>query len=576
MYKNPNDESSGTTDEDQEKAEILSKFYSSVFTNEPIGHIPQLQPRTILHIMKELVITEEEIEKKLKKLKSNKSPGIDEFNPTFLKNAASSILKPLQIIFNKSLQDGCLPLDWKKARISAIYKNKGDKKMAGNYRPVSLTSIICKLLESIIKDHIINFMKENSLFSKKQYGFLSGRSTTLQLLAVMDAWTEALDHGYDVDVVYMDYLKAFDTVPHLRLLNKIKAYKVHPQIQNWIHNFLSNRSQQVCVRDKASKWEAVTSGIPQGSVLGPLLFVLFINDLPETVMSDVYLFADDTKIFRKIKSEEDREGLQRDLKTLEEWSNTWLLRFHPDKCKHMHIGSKNIGDKTYRLLGHNLEAIDEEKDLGIIIDSKLDFDTHICEKVKKANQMFGLLRRTFEHMDSEVFLPLYKTMVRTHLEYGNAVWHPNKIKHIEQLENVQRRATKQLPGMSNLSYPERLKKLELPTLSYRRLRGDLIETYKIMNGVYDQEPASFLTPWTEATDVDGLRGHSKKLFLQRANSCLRQNNFSIRTVKIWNSLPEEIVSASSTDSFKNRLDTYMQDQDIVYDDFKAEVQLAQR
>ncbi len=158
-----------------------------------------------------------------------------------------------------------------------------------------------------------------------------------------------------------------------------------------------------------------------------------------------------------------------------------------------------------------------------------------------------------------------------HLEFSNAVWHPNKVKHIEQIEAVQRRATKQLPGMKDLSYPERLKKLNLPTLSYRRLRGDLIETYKILSGKYDQDTASFLTPWDEATSSDGLRGHSKKLFLQRSNSTLRQKSFSIRIVQFWNSLPKEIVSASSVSSFKNQLDDYLKDHDLLFNNFKADI-----
>ncbi len=203
-----------------------------------------------------------------------------------------------------------------------------------------------------------------------------------------------------------------------------------------------------------SQWSDVTSGIPQGSVLGPLLFLIFINDLPDSVTSEVFLFADNTKIFRKIKGEEDQQGLQQDLTTLEDWSNKWLLQFHPGKCKHMHIGKKNSSSNTYSLHDQQLECIKEEKYIGVCIGYELNFEKYISEKVKKANQMFGLFRRTFEHMDAEVFIPLYKSPIRMHLEFSNAVWHPNKVKHIEQIESVQRRATKQLPDMKDLSYPE--------------------------------------------------------------------------------------------------------------------------
>ena len=490
----------------------------------------------------------------------------------FLKKTAKAMCKPLEIIFNKSLQTGTIPDDWKIGRITAIYKNKGSKKMAGNYRPVSLTCIICKVLESIIRNHIMDFMKINKLLTDTQFGFLPGRSSSLQLLKVLDIWTKALDEGYDIDIVYMDYMKAFDSVPHRRLLSKLHSYKFSDQMCGWIQDFLYNRKQLVTVNGENSAWCPVISGIPQGSVLGPLLFVIFINDLPNNVSSNVFLYADDTKIFNTIKSDDDVQILQKDLDNLEEWSNVWLLKFHPEKCKHMRIGRKSDSTATYTLQGHNLETTHEEKDIGVKIDDNLEFEQHVYEKVQKANQMFGLLRRTFEHLDDTMFIPLYKSLVRTHLDFSSSVWKPTKMKHIEILEAVQRRATKQLPGYGNLSYPERLRKLKLPTLSYRRLRGDLIETYKILSGRdYDRDVANFLP--VNQPPTTNLRGHSKKLFLQRAESKLRKNSFSIRIVKIWNSLPEEIVNAPSVNSFKNRIDEFLQHQDIYYDDFKATVSI---
>jgi hypothetical protein len=210
-------------------------------------------------------------------------------------------------------------------------------------------------------------MKRNNFFTRKEYGFISGRSTALQLLEVLDKWTGALDLGYSIDCVYMDYQKAYDAVPHKRLHNKLTSYGIHEQLIAWIDNFLSNRVQQVGVNGERSAWHNVTSGIPQGSVLVPLLFVIFINDLPETVNSDAYLFADDTKIFKIIKSSDDSTILQEDLTKLEEWSDTWLLRFHPDKCKNMHIGKKN-DDNSYSLHRKLLEKVIEEKDIGVVID----------------------------------------------------------------------------------------------------------------------------------------------------------------------------------------------------------------
>ncbi len=367
--------------------------------------------------------------------------------------------------------------------------------------------------------------------------------------------------------------KAFDVVPHKRLISKLRSYQFNPQIISWIENFLSNRSQQVIINNSKSSWMNVTSGIPQGSVLGPLLFVIFINDLPESVKSDVFLFADDTKIFKTIESVDDQASLQADRDKLNQWSDKWLMKFHPAKCKHMHIGKPIDDSLTYKLSSTKLDTILQEKDIGVTIDHELEFDNHISGKAKKATQMFAMLRRSFHHLNNETFIPLYKSLVRVHLDFASAVWAPYKVKHIEKLESAQHRITKQLPGMSELSYPERLHRLGLPTLSYRRLRGDLIEVFKITNELYDPDCTSCLKMWKDSTNTGQLRGHSKKLFLQRSRLAVRENAFSLRVVPIWDKLPEDVVSAPDINAFKNKLDIFMSNQDIMFDDFRANVNL---
>ena len=258
------------------------------------------------------------------------------------------------------------------------YLKKGVKPQPLNYRPVSLTSVVCKIMESIIRDNIITHMKENNLFSDQQFGFIMGRSTTLQLLHVLDIWTEILDQGGTLDVIYCDFMKAFDKVPHRRLVHKIEKYGITGNILGWTKAFLSGRTQCVVLNDVKSKIARVTSGIPQGSVLGPILFVIYINDMPEVVDKDsiVYLFADDTKVFRHIQSQEDTIQLQSDINNLLQWSEKWLLKFHPDKCVSMKVSNKRSfpPQNQYSMGQAPLQASECEKDIGIYIDNKLQFD----------------------------------------------------------------------------------------------------------------------------------------------------------------------------------------------------------
>ena len=267
------------------------------------------------------------------------------------------------------------------------------------------------------------------------------------------------------------------------------------------------------------------------------------------------MFADDTKLSRRIQDMSSCEALQADLDKVQEWSKTWLLKFHPVKCKVLSIGkSRNDIVRHYKMEGDHgdvqLDNVEFEKDIGVTIDNKLSFEQHISEKVNSANSLMGVIRRTYEHLDEENFCLLFKAFVRPHIEYANSVWAPYKIKHIETIENVQRRATKQIPSLRHLSYEERLRKLNLPSLVYRRLRGDMIELYKIMSGVYDTSVSTFLTEQVNSI----TRGHSKKLFLQFARLNVRKNWFGKRNVIIWNNLPELVVNSPSVKVFEKRLD----------------------
>ena len=557
---------------DTDKAKVFLDYFSSVFTTESDqNNLPFFEKRNYETVINDINITEEQIVKKLKKLKVNKSPGPDSVHPRIINELAETLSVPLVIIYNTSIRTKTLPMDWKHANVSVIFK-KGSKTTPKNYRPVSLTSILCKTLESIVRDSIIEHMEMNNLFSKKQFGFITGRSTVLQLLHVLNIWIEILDQGGDLEVVYCDFMKAFDKVPHRRLIHKIEKYGITGNVLGWIESFLSDRTHCVVINNTKSHCAAVTSGIPQGSVLGPILFVIYINDLPEVVNKNsyVYLFADDTKVFRKINSEDDRRILQNDIDRMVEWSDTWLLTFHPDKCKVMRLGKKANKEQVeqYKMGTQELNFSDMEKDLGVHIDSNLSFESHINTAVNKANRTIAIVRKTFDYMDDTTFNLIFKGLVRPILEYAAPVWSPNTIKCKELLENVQRRATKMIPGFSDLSYPDRLRKLKLPTLAYRRIRGDMIQAYKVMNGFYDPN-----LPTLVLSKNDQLRGHEQKLYIKNSKKELMRFSFNNRTVRIWNYLPDDIVKSKDIISFEKALDHYWQDQDVLYNDFKAKIKI---
>ena len=286
------------TENDFEKAETLNSFFASVFTREDKTNVPNMQSseRSDGKALPDIIITPLAVQNKLKNLNPNKSQGPDRVPARVLKELGVELSKPLCYLFNLSIEIGIVPNDWRKAEVTSIFK-KGCRSDPGNYRPVSLTCITCKVLESIIRDSIVSYFNENNLFSEFQYGFRSRRSCASQLLVVLEQFSKWLDDGLSFDVIYLDFSKAFDSVPHERLLQKLLSYGVIGNVHNWIRSFLSERTQVVKVGKERSSEQAVLSGIPQGSILGPILFLIFINDLPDGIQSTCQIFADDTKLY---------------------------------------------------------------------------------------------------------------------------------------------------------------------------------------------------------------------------------------------------------------------------------------
>ena len=485
--------------------------------------------------------------KKLRMLSNNKSAGPDDIHPTVLHETAESVSLPLSIIYNKSLKEGKQPTIWKDSHVIPIHK-KGSKTDPSNYRPISLTSVPCKIMESIIRDEVIEHLMTNSLINDAQHGFVPGRSCITQLLTTLEDWTSVLDAGEDVDVIYLDIKKAFDSVPHLRLSSKLEAYNITGQIKDWISEFLHDRRQRVVINSAKSNWSKVKSGVPQGSVLAPILFALYINDLPENLKSKAKIYADDTKIYSTVTTPAQRNNIQADMKTLMKWSSEWQLEFNSEKSKVMHMGTRNA--ETSYIMGETIiQTTTEEKDLGVVIDKQLKFHGHVTYAANKANRVLTTIKRTFETRDQETIPLLYKGLVRPLLEYGNTVWSPRYITDIKAVERVQKRATKMITSLRQQPYIDRLRTLKLPSLEYRRRRGDMIQVYKIMYQKDRIDPDTFFQLAESTT-----RGHELKLNKPRHNTNLRGQIFSHRIVTDWNSLPAEVVRAPSLNSFKARLD----------------------
>ena len=320
-----------------------------------------------------------------------------------------------------------------------------------------------------------------------------------------------------------------------------------------------------------STYRKQSSGIPQGSVLGPLLFVIFINDLPEVCPDeDLFLFADDAKLYKFIKNIQESLLLNESCQQVYNWCNKWGMKINITKCKVMTVHPNRERVKyDYYFTDENgvkteLAYTEEFCDLGVTFDNKLTFRAHVSNKINKANQMLGIIRRNFCNLDAFSFKILYFALVRSHLEYCHSVWNPHSVELIEDLEKVQKRATKLLSQCQGLSYTERLKYLKIPTLKYRRLRGDLIEAFKIIVEMYDNE----VVPTIKRSEEMRTRGHGHKLAVNRTKYNLRKYSFTNRIVNSWNALPNSVVNASSLDIFKNKLDQHMITKDI-YFDYKA-------
>ena len=541
-------------DKGEEISKELNNYFLSVFPQEEPDRevaLEQIFRGQEDEELSDTGISREIVRKEIDRLKKTKSPGPDNIFPRILKECKEELSEPLTKIFRKSLDTGVVPRLWRQANVVPIFK-KGDKAESSNYRPISLTSVVGKMLEAIIARAIRKHLDDHKLIRHSQHGFSKGKSCLTNLLSFYRKVFETIDNGDRYDIVFLDFSKAFDKVPHRRLLSKVKAHGIGRKVLEWIRGWLTSREQRVQINGKKSEWGNVTSGVSQGSVLGPLLFIIYINDLETGISSDISKFADDTKIGRPVKNIHDARMLQEDLNRLHDWSEKWEMKFNVNKCSIMSIGKGNwqvdctLNDTS---LGRSYSA----RDLGVQVSSDLCPREQCIIARNRANKILGFIGRCVTNRTSEVILRLYLALVRPHLDYAVQFWSPYYRKDIESLEAVQRRMTKMIQGLRNLPYKDRLKCLNLHSLERRRARGDMIEVYKWVKGINKGNIDQVI----EISSQDRTRGNGYKLEKLRFRTDVGRYWFMNRVVNDWNRLGRHVVSAETIGSFKKRLDECM-------------------
>ena len=556
------------TADSSEKAELLQAQYVQVFSL-PSAVDPEVSVRNIKdHDMEiaDIEFSQADIEHALEELRPNSAAPPGDIPACVLKNCRSSLSYPIWILWQESYYESSIPPALKEQFICPVFK-KGDRSLPENYRPVALTSHLSKTFERVVRDRLTEFLEKWELHCNTQHGFRKGRSTMTHLLAHVDRVLKNLADGNEVDVLYLDFQKAFDRVDTRVLLRKLQKYGVRGRLLEWIREFLTNRRQAVLVDGEQSCWEWVISSVIQGSVLGPILFIFYVLDLKDSLgSSDSLSFADDTKLIQIIRSLLDQMELQKDLGNVSEWAKNNNMLLHEKKFQLMNYSLSQsrllrelpFAPETLCYVTSGGTVVEPEphiKDLGVWLSADGTWTYHIGDIVRRASIMSGWIFSAFKCRSREVLLTLYKALVRPLLEYCCLVWSPTKVSEIKAVENVQRAFTRKIYGMRELDYWEWLKSLKLMSLQRRRQRYELIHVWKIYNK---------LVP-----NCVGMEFHTGRLGIQaktqkypywadskRANQLY--NSFSFRAPQLWNKLPREVTLSQSLSAFKANLGNFME------------------
>ena len=435
---------SGNTEitDNKTEAEILSNQFKAVFTDEDVDTIPDMDSSGVSDYYRPTCISHQGHCVPAQEYQHKESQW-SRWHFMWGADRSSRRNCPISAIYIQSLTTGEVPGDWKCANVTPVLK-KGSKKEACNYRPVSLTSVPCKILEHIIFHHIMGHLDAHHILVNHQHGFCRGYSCESQLITIVEHLARKLDHGKQTDVLLLDFSKAFDTVPHKRLLKKLDHYGIHGQLIKWIESWLCGRTQTVVVKGSQSSPVTVTSGVPQGTVLDPLMFLLYINNIGLQITPELGLFADDSVLYGVVNNISSVEVLQSDLNKLVVWSEKRQMAFNASKCFLLRVtrSRDNVVNYTYTMMGQPITSVTQHKYLGVELESKLTWKEHISAITGKANSSLGSLTRNLYNYPEQIKTQAYYSLVRPHLEYACSVWDPHTQKNIQSIEKVQRRAAR--------------------------------------------------------------------------------------------------------------------------------------
>lgn len=525
---------------------VFNNYFASVFTQEDHSTIPPLEDVDYQY-MSPIEISVTGIASLINNLKISTSAGVDDISTKILKNTVIHSSNILCYIFRQSLTTGEIPNDWKIGKIIPIFKS-GDKTNARNYRPISLTSVSCKILEHIIVSGVAQHLDSNNFFFTNQHGFRKGFSCDTQLLEFTNELLHNMDENFQTDCIFLDFSKAFDRVAHSRLIAKITSLNLDSSTTSWIRNFLSSRKQFTVVNDHSSPFSDVLSGVPQGSVLGPLLFLIYINDLPSNITSTIRLFADDCIIYRKILSSSDHLALQSDLDHITAWCTSWQMSLNTEKCKLITFSrKKSVSSSNYLLNNTLVSRTLSYKYLGVHFTSNLCWSTHIQKVTAKASRTLGYLKRNLHGTPATTRKLAYQTFVRPQLEYASPIWSPHQAYLINSLELVQNRAARFISRNYNRhsSVTSIKSSLSLSTLQSRRIIALICLFHKIVYSV-NHSTLPLAQPYRTS------RRLNNPLSFQRISGRTVAFNSSALPQAIihWNGLPEHIVKIRDPTSFR--------------------------